>query len=166
MLQNWVIKCNDRNNSGKIQNFIKLAKTTSPTGFSGATTLPPIGKKHMYTVTSSNNPGYNVFVSFDRTGVTQITIVTFYFNSYSIITIDSIKSMVRVRIQLLLEDNTWSTSYNKPKNDRYSDASTDWTLLFLKFSVEKYRIKLFCDEIDTTRADTCFNTITITHSEY
>ena len=74
--------------------------------------------------------------------------------------------MGRVRIQLLLEDNTWSTSYNKPKNDRYSYASTDWNLLILKLSVEKYRIKIFCDERDTTRADMCFNTTTITHSVY
>ena len=120
----------------------------------------------MYIVTSSSNPGYNVFVIFDRTDVTQITNITFYYNRYSIITNDSLKSMGRVRIQLLLEDNTWSTSYNKPKNDRYSDASTDWTLLILNFSVENYRIKLFCDEIETTRAGMCCNTITITHSVY
>ena len=35
--------------------------------------------------------------------------------------------MARFGIQLLLEDNTWSTRYNIPKNDRYSDSSTDWT---------------------------------------
>ena len=36
--------------------------------------------------------------------------------------------MGRFRIQLLLEDNAWSTRYNIPKNDRYSDTSLDWTL--------------------------------------
>ena len=57
LLQNWVIKSNDKNNSGKIQNFIELAKTTSPAGFSGATTSPPIGNKYTFIVTSSNNTG-------------------------------------------------------------------------------------------------------------
>ena len=32
LIQNWVIKCNDKNNIGKIQNFIKSTKTKSPTG--------------------------------------------------------------------------------------------------------------------------------------
>ena len=32
LLQNWIIKSNDRNNSGKIQNFIKSTKTSSPIG--------------------------------------------------------------------------------------------------------------------------------------
>ena len=41
--QNWVIKCNDKNNIGKIQNFIKSTSTNSPTSHSGATSLPPIG---------------------------------------------------------------------------------------------------------------------------
>ena len=31
-LRNWVIKCNDKNNIGNIQNFIKSTKTNSPTG--------------------------------------------------------------------------------------------------------------------------------------
>ena len=31
------MKCNDKNNNGKIQNFIKSMKTNSPTGYSGAT---------------------------------------------------------------------------------------------------------------------------------
>ena len=47
-LQNWVVKCNDKNNNGKIQNVIKSTKTNSPTGYSGATSLPPIGISVMY----------------------------------------------------------------------------------------------------------------------
>ena len=43
LLQNWVIKCNDKIDNGKIQNFIKSTKANSPTGDSGATSLPPIG---------------------------------------------------------------------------------------------------------------------------
>ena len=32
--QNWVIKCNDKNNNGKIQKLVKSSKTNSPTGYS------------------------------------------------------------------------------------------------------------------------------------
>ena len=74
--------------------------------------------------------------------------------------------MGRFRIQLLLEDNTWSTRYNIPENDRYSDTSTDWTLVFLKFTVENYGIKLIYDQIDTAHADMFSSNITITHSVY
>ena len=42
--------------------------------------------------------------------------------------------MGRFRIQLLLEDNTWSTRYSIPKNDRYCDLSTKWTKLSLNFT--------------------------------
>ena len=30
LLQNWIIKCNDKNNSGKIKNFIKINKNKQP----------------------------------------------------------------------------------------------------------------------------------------
>ena len=40
LLPNWKIICNDRNDSGKIQNFIKPTKTNSPTGSSGASNPP------------------------------------------------------------------------------------------------------------------------------
>ena len=43
-----MIRCNDKNKNGKIQNFIKSTKTNSPTGFSGAESLPPIGNSFMY----------------------------------------------------------------------------------------------------------------------
>ena len=74
--------------------------------------------------------------------------------------------MGRFRIQLLLEDNTGSTRYNIPKNYRYSDNSTDWTLLNLDITQENYGIKLIYDQIDTPHADMCFSNITLTHSIY
>ena len=74
--------------------------------------------------------------------------------------------MGRFRIQLLLEDNTWSTRDNLPKNDRNSDTSTDWFFVGLNFNVERYGIKLIYDEIDTAHADMCFSKNTITHSVY
>ena len=88
----------------------------------------------MYIETSSNNHGNKIFVIFERTDIIQITNIIFYYNRYSILTGDSLKSMGRFRIQLLLEDNTWSTQYTIAKNTQYSDTSTDWTLLNLDFT--------------------------------
>ena len=120
----------------------------------------------MYIETSSNNHGDDVFVSWERTDIIQISNITFYYNRFSILNNDSKKSMGRFRIELLLEDNTWSTRYNIPKNDRYSNTSTDWTLVNLIFTVENYGIRLVYDQIDTPHADMCFSNITITHSVY
>ena len=116
LLQQWYIKCNDKNINGKIQFFKKTTKTNSPIGYSEATSLPTIGISFMYIETSSNNHGNNVFVSFERTDIFQISNITFYYNRYSILKNDSLKAMGRSRNQLLLEDNTWSTRYNIPKN--------------------------------------------------
>ena len=165
LLQKWNIKCNNKNNQSRINDFIKSTKTNSATGYSGATSLAPIGNSFMYIETSSNIHGHErVFVSFERTDIIQISNITFYYNRYSILTNDSLKSMGRFRVQLLLEDNTWSTRYNTPKNDRYSDSSTDWTLVSLNFTEENYGIILIFDEIDSAHSDMCFSNISITHS--
>ena len=164
LLPYWKIICSDKNNNGKKQNFIKSTKTNSPTGDSGATSLPPIGSAFMYTETSSNNNGNNVFYSFERTDIIQINIIKYYYDRFSILTNNNLKSMGRFRIQLLLEDNTWSTQYTIAKNTHYSDNSTDWTLINLDFTVENYGIKWIYDQIDKTHADKCFSNITITHS--
>ena len=47
LLQNWVIKCNDKINSGKIQSFMKSTKTSSPSSHSGAESLPSFGDAFM-----------------------------------------------------------------------------------------------------------------------
>ena len=167
VLQKWNIKCNNKNNVSKVGNFIKSTKTNSPTGHSGSTSLPPIGNSFMYIETSLNNHAHErVFVSWERTDIIQTSNITFYYNRFSILTNNSKKSMGRFRIQLLLEDNTWSTRYNISKNDRYSDSSTQWTLVNLSFTIENYGIKLIYDQIDTSHADMCFSNITITHSVY
>ena len=57
---------------------------------------------------SSNYHGKNVFVSFERTDIIQISNITFYYNRFSILTNASLKPMGCFRFQLLLEDNTWS----------------------------------------------------------
>ena len=145
LLQNWIAKYIDRNKNGKIQNFIKSTKTKSPTSLSCATSLFLIGDSFINVETGSNNHGNNVFVSFERTDIIQISNITFHYNRFSILTNFSLKSMVRFRIQLLLEDNNWSTRYNIPQNDRSSDTSTDWTKLSLNFTEEKYSTKLVYD---------------------
>ena len=166
LLQKWKIYCNNKNNQSRTSDFIKSTKTHSPTGFSGATSLSPIGDAFMYVETSSNNHGSNVFVSWERTDIIQISNITFYFNRFSILTNDNLKNMGRFRLQLLLEDDIWSTQYTIDKNTQNSDSESDWKLLNLDFTVENYGIKLILDQIDTAHSDSCFSNITITHSVY
>ena len=79
----------------------------------------------MYIETSFNIHGNNVFVSFERTDFIHFSNITFYYNRFSVLTNVSLKSMGRFRIQLLVEDNTWSTRNNILKKDRNSNLSTD-----------------------------------------
>ena len=72
LLQNWVIKCNDKKIAGKVQNLIRSTKTNNPARVSGATSLPPIGDSFMYLETSSNNRGDIVFCSWEGTDIIQI----------------------------------------------------------------------------------------------
>ena len=166
LLQKWNIKCNNKNNISKVGDFIKSTETNSPTGYSGASSLPPNGNSFMYIETSSNNHGSNVFVSWERTDIIQISNITLYFNRFSILTNDNLKNMGRFRIQLLLDDNTWSTQYTIAKNTQYSNSETEWKILNLDFTTENYGIKLILDQIDTAHSDMCFSNITITHSVY
>ena len=119
----------------------------------------------MYIETSGGNHGNNVFCSFERSDIIQITNMTFYYNKFST-SDNNLRGMGRFRIQLYLEDNTWSTQYTIAKNTQYSNNSTDWTLLNLDFTIENYGIKLVYDQIDKPHADMCFSNITITHSVY
>ena len=167
LLPRWKVICNDKNNNDVTTNFIRASKTNSPTSDSGAISIPPIGDSYMFIETSSNNHVHErVFVSCGRTDIVQISNISFYFNRFSILTNDSLKSMARFRIQLVLEDNTWSTQYTIPKNSQYNNSSTDWTLLSLDFVEKNYDIKLIYDQIDTAPVDMCFNNITIIHSVY
>ena len=166
LIQNWALNCNDKKNKGKIQNFIKSTKTNETTGYIGATSLPPTGDSFMYIETSSKSHGNKVFISFERTDIIQNSNITFCYNRCSILTNDSLKAMGRFRIQLLLEDNTWSTRYNIPKSDRCRSSPTQWTKSGLIFTVENYGIKLTYDAIGTAYAKMCFNIITRTHFVY
>ena len=118
----------------------------------------------MYIETSSNNHGLNIFVSWERADIIQITNITFYYNRFSILTDDNLKYMGRFRIQLFLENNICSTQYTIARNTQYSDNPNDWTFFYLDFTVENCGIKLILDQIDTARSDMRFLKITITHS--
>ena len=163
LLQKWNIKCNDRNNQSIPSNFLKSTRNNSPTGNSGAIILPPIGNAFMYIETSSNNHGNNVYVTFERTDIIQITNISFYYNRFSI-SDENLRAMGRFKIQLLLENNAWTTQFVINENDQYSDNSTEWKLLNLDFTTENYGIKLVYDRIKTAHADMCFSNIMITHS--
>ena len=66
VLPYWKCICNNKNNNGKTTKFIRTTRTKSPTGNTGATTLPPIGSPFMYIETSGDNHGHiNVFVSWE-----------------------------------------------------------------------------------------------------
>ena len=164
LLPNWRIFCNDRSNSGKIQNFIRSTKTNSPTTNSGATVQPPIGDSFMYIETSSNNFGLNVFCIWERVDIIHISNITFYYNRFSIQ--GDLRAMGRFCIQILTKDNVWLTKFNIPKNDQFSDASTDWIILNLNITDENYGVKFIYDQIDSAHADMCFSNLTITHSPF
>ena len=59
---------------------------------------------------------------------------------FQYLTNDSLKSVGHFGIQLLLEDNTWSTPYNTTKNDGYSMSPFQFTKFSLNFTVENYGI--------------------------
>ena len=164
LLPSWHIFCCDRNNNGKIQNFIRSTKTSSSTGNSGAIVSPPIGDSFMYIETSGNNFGSNVHCSWERIDIIQISNITFYYNRFSIQ--GDFRAMGRFRIQILTKDNIWLTKFNIPKNDHYSNTETDWIILNLNITEEKYGVKFIYDQIDSAHADMCFSNITITHSPY
>ena len=128
--------------------------------------MPPNGTAFMYIETSGNNSANdNMFVSWERTDIIQITNIKYYYNRYSI-NLESHKNLGRFRIQFLLEDNTWLVVYTIAKKTQYSDNSTDWTLLNLDFTQQNNGINLIYDQIDTVYADMCFNNITKTRSIY
>ena len=164
LLPNWRIFCHDRNNNGNIQNFIRSTKTSSPTSNSGAIILPPIGDAFMYIESSSNIFGPNVFCSWERIDIIQISNITFYYNIFSIQ--GDFRAMGRFQIQILTKDNVWLTKFNIPKNDQNSNSATDWIILSLNITEENYVVKLIYEGIDSAHADMCFSNIIIIHSPY
>ena len=105
-IKSWVIKCENKNTKSRRKKFKKSTETNSLTGHSGAIKLPPFGKSFMYIETSSGNHGNGVFVSFERTDTVHITYIAFYYNRFSSLNKDILKSKGWLRIQLLLADKT------------------------------------------------------------
>ena len=136
LLPSWRIFCNDRNNNSKIQNLIRSTKTSSPAGNSGATVTPPIGDSFMYIETSGNNFGSNVFCSWERIDIIQISNITFYYNRFSIQ--GDFRAMGRFQLQILTKDNVWLTKFVIAKNTQFSNAATDWIILNLNITDENY----------------------------
>ena len=87
----------------------------------------------------------NAFIFIERTDSIQIGKINFYYNRFSILHYDSIKSIGRLKIQLLLGDKPWSTQFFIPKNYRYSKPLAQWTLVSLKFKLKNFGIKLIYD---------------------
>ena len=108
LLQNWIKKCNVKNNNGNLKNFEKINKNKLTTGHSRGTSLSSIVDSYIYIRKSSYNHG-EVIVSFQRIDIIQIIKINFFYNSYPILTIDSSKAKGRFRIQFLSDDKTWST---------------------------------------------------------
>ena len=99
----------------KIGKILRATRTSSGTENSGAISLPPIGNAFGFIESSSNSHGNITYVTFERTDIIQITNITLYYNSFSILSDDSLKRMSRFGIQLLLEDNTSSDQYTMAK---------------------------------------------------
>ena len=118
----------------------------------------------MYIETSSNNFGLNVYCSFNRTDIQQISKISFYYDRFSAESV--LNAMGRFRIHLLLCDNIWKTRYNIAKTDRYGDCSTQWTLVSLYVNIENCGNKMIYDDINCVEAHICFNYIMITHFGY
>ena len=101
--------------------------------------------------------------SCERTDIIHISNIKFHYNRFS--TYDQIlKGMGRFRIQILLEDNSWSIIYNINKNSQYSNGSTVWHLFDLDITQENYGVKFIYDQIPTPHSDMCFSNIILTHS--
>ena len=143
-------------------------KTNPQRGMSGATDWPVFGHGSVYMETSANNSGSeNVFVSSERTDIIRISNISFYYNRFSFLANNTIRSRGRFSFQPLLSNLTWSTRYKKiNKDDRYSNSSTQWKLTSLNFQIGIYCIELIYDQIDTQHAGVCLCKNTITRSAF
>ena len=164
LLQKWILKCVNKIFNAKLNPFLKSTRSTPPTAEKGARSIPPIGWAFMYVETSSNNHGANhVIVSWERTDTIHISHTKFFYNRFST-SGQNLRGMGRFRIQLLLEDNTWSTIYNINKKTQYSNGSTVWHLFDVDITQENYGGKFIYDQIPEPHADMSFSNMIKTHS--
>ena len=118
----------------------------------------------MFVETSGNNHGANhVMVSWERCDFIHISNIKCYYNRFS--TSDqNLRGMGRFRIHLLLEENSWSTIYNIPKNNQFFSGSTQWHLFSMDITQENYAVKFINDQIPSPHSDMSFSNILITLS--
>ena len=100
--------------------------------------------------------------SWEGTDIIHISHIKFYYNRFST-SHSNLRGMGRFRIQLLLEDISWSKIYNIKKNSKYSNASTVWPFFDLDNTQESYGVKFIYDQIPTTHSDMSFSNIIFTH---
>ena len=158
LLQKWKIDCLDRTGISDADSFIKSSKSHTPTPGTGVDRLPNIGTAFMFVESSMHNYGDDI----SRTDIIQLSNITFYYNRYSDNQSEH-RAIGRFQIQLLIDNNNWSTIYTIPKNDNYTEQN-EWILLNLDITQENYGIKLLYDNINTAHCDICFSIIIITHS--
>ena len=141
LLQKWILTCTNKSYNTKINTFLKSITSTSPTSELGAASLPPIGWDFMYVESSGNIHGANhVMVSWERTDISLISHIKFIYKRFSTSDLN-LRGMGRFRIQIILEDNSWSTIYNTSKNSQYSNGSTVWYLFDSDITQENYGAK-------------------------
>ena len=121
LLQQSVKKINDIKIAGKLKCFVNSSKSSSLTQKSGTTSLPSIEIFFMYIKTGENFFGSKVFVSFQRTGISQIGNTTFHFNRYSDSTKNN-RAMGRFRVQKFFFGQ-WNTNIMSGENSSYSSTS-------------------------------------------
>ena len=166
LLQKWILNCLNKSYNSKINTFLKSRTNSFPTAESGASTLPPTSWSFMYVETSAKSHGANHFmVSWERIDIIHKSNKYFYYNRFWTY-YSNLRGMGRFKIQLLLDDNSWSTIYKKPKNNEFSNGSTVWHLFDMDITQENYGIKFIYDQIPTVHSDRCFSNVILTHSVY
>ena len=83
LLHQWNVKCNDQIDSGEKTNFTESSKTNTPTRTEGAKNVHPIVSSFVYTEMSGEIFRSNVYCTFERTGLIQISDISFYYIRYS-----------------------------------------------------------------------------------
>ena len=77
LLPFWRKECNDRIDSGNSSDLFEASKPNSPTRDTEASSLPPKGDSFMSIETRVKNYFQNLFVSFERNDITQISSFSF-----------------------------------------------------------------------------------------
>ena len=139
------------------------SKTNTTHGRSGRTSIPPIGTSLGYIETSSKYFEPGVFVSFERTDISQTSNIIFCCKRLSAKNNISTK---HVEIKYCYRTSHRHSKCLIDKHTNYSSTSTVWCLINNDFTETNYGNKMVYDQVDTTLADMCFSKIMVTHSVF